>query len=256
MAERLGIEQSWLSKIENDKSVPSSDLINHIAEIFELSLDELLHGLDPAYVRNNLASLPEVRGLLQEKKFRIVNDARNWLLAAAVSFALGIALTFAGGSRIVNEEFYLYQSEGLVYAEEPQNLFEDRDRIIGDFARATVNHADMRESEYNRQLGNIRSIKDLELGARREYREIVTADFRGTFYITEDTVPFDAEDFFGNEVEEGSAGTRMYMFVDTRTIPSSINKALIPLGIFLQIFGLGLFILEFRMTRIRSKIGS
>ncbi len=257
LAERLGIEQSWLSKIENDKSVPSSDLLNSIAETFELSLDELLQELDPVYVRNSLASLPEVRGMLQEKKFQIVNDARNWLLVAAISLALGVALAFAGDMRVINEEFYVYQSEGLVYPEEPQNLFEDRRSIIGDMARARVGgQTQAAKTQYDRMLGEVRSEKELELGSRREFIEIVSATFRGTFYIEEDSIPSDTTDIYGNSVAGGSMGTRMFTFIDSQTIPNSVNRLIMIVGIFFMILGLGLFIIEWKMTRLRNKFGS
>lgn len=257
LAERLGIEQSWLSKIENNKSVPSSDLLNSIAEAFELPLDELLQELDPLYVRNTLASLPEVRGMLQEKKFQIVNDARNWLLVAAVSLALGIAMAFAGDMRVINEEFYVYQSEGLVYPGEPQNLFEERRNILSDIARARVGgQTQAAKTQYDRMLGEVRSEKELELGSRREFIEIVSATFEGTFYIEEDSILSDTTDIYGNSVAGGSTGTRLFTYVDTQIIPSSVNRLITIVGIFFVILGLGLFVIEWRMSRIRSKFGS
>ena len=42
LAESMGIEQSYLSKLENDKSMPSNDVLNRILDVFDIELGDLV----------------------------------------------------------------------------------------------------------------------------------------------------------------------------------------------------------------------
>ena len=44
-AEAMGIEQSYLSKLENDKSLPSNDVLNRILDVFGLEIGDLVSDL-------------------------------------------------------------------------------------------------------------------------------------------------------------------------------------------------------------------
>ena len=46
MAEAIGIEQSYLSKLENDKSVPSAEMFQAIVKALELDVQEFLKDID------------------------------------------------------------------------------------------------------------------------------------------------------------------------------------------------------------------
>ncbi len=59
MAEAIGIEQSYLSKLENDKSLPSRDTFVRILEVFELGIADVVDELDPSS-KNQLRQLSEV----------------------------------------------------------------------------------------------------------------------------------------------------------------------------------------------------
>ena len=52
LAERLNIEQSWLSKVETGKVVPGSELIQGLLNYFSLSLDELIQESRNAISKN------------------------------------------------------------------------------------------------------------------------------------------------------------------------------------------------------------
>ena len=41
LAEVIGIEQSYLSKLENGKSLPSNDVLNRILDVFSLTVGDL-----------------------------------------------------------------------------------------------------------------------------------------------------------------------------------------------------------------------
>ncbi len=46
MGEAIGIEQSYWSKLENDKSLPSNDIFIRILEVFGLDIADLVDDLD------------------------------------------------------------------------------------------------------------------------------------------------------------------------------------------------------------------
>ena len=60
LAEKAGIEQSYLSKLENDKGTPSFDIINRIAQALNLTGMGLVQKLSHSYIQDNLSHLPEI----------------------------------------------------------------------------------------------------------------------------------------------------------------------------------------------------
>ena len=91
LADAIGIEQSYLSKLENDKYVPSSDVFGRILEEFDLSVGDLVDELDSGS-RLRLRQIPEVAGHFNRQKERILGNRRSWLLGSAVLLAVGAAL--------------------------------------------------------------------------------------------------------------------------------------------------------------------
>jgi transcriptional regulator with XRE-family HTH domain len=49
LAELAGIEQSYLSKLENDKSLPSNEVFRKLLNAFSLSVVQLLEPFDSHY---------------------------------------------------------------------------------------------------------------------------------------------------------------------------------------------------------------
>lgn len=254
LAEMLKVEQSWLSKIENDKSIPSSELLEKIADSFAISLPELLDGLDPDYIAGSLASIPEVRGMLQQQKYKVIHNAKSWIFAATTSLALGYSLLLAGGGGFFfSDTLYLYESEGLVYFSEPENLFHERDNIIESMAY-TIN-SEVSTDELMRGPEAVEYIltKKLEIAKREGYRQIVSSRYLGRFFQEGESTSQQAIDIFGENVAAGSPASRSYFEVGTREIRNLANSILIVLGIFLIIAGFGLFFGEFRISRIARK---
>ena len=46
LAEAIGIEQSYLSKLENDKSIPSADIFQAILKALSVDVGHFLEGID------------------------------------------------------------------------------------------------------------------------------------------------------------------------------------------------------------------
>jgi transcriptional regulator with XRE-family HTH domain len=123
LAEALGIEQSYLSKLETGKSLPSGDVLNRILEVFGLGLEELVAELDEA-TRNKLRHLPDVADHFTRQKLQIVSNRKRWLLVSTLLFALGSALIYAGTVQFFMDDIvYDYKSDGVVLPGESREIF-------------------------------------------------------------------------------------------------------------------------------------
>ena len=60
LAEAIGIEQSYLSKLENGKSIPSADIYELILKTFEIDTEEFLFDIDQSVVFRQLRQIPQV----------------------------------------------------------------------------------------------------------------------------------------------------------------------------------------------------
>lgn len=258
LAEQLGIEQSWLSKLENEKSLPSSDLLDRICQIFGLTLEQLLADLDPHYVRNQLASLPEVRGLLQEKRYTLVHNAHRWLLTATASLAVGVTLFVTGHMRwLFDEHRYIYESKGIVFKTEPEHLFDNPKDSLMPMAIADIEKA-QESGELNNQYyrSKFNDLPELFFEKRRaDLLQRNDSDIksinedRGEYYRTEATVPGDATDIYGNPISAGSPAFRIYTHESTIRVAQWQNKIFMVLGVLLTVTGFLLYFVEWRMAR-------
>ena len=91
LAHEMGIEQSYLSKLENGKYVSSSDVFSRILEVFALSVGDFVDALDHGS-RLQLRQIPDVASHFDHQKQLILGDRRSWSFSSAAFFALGAAL--------------------------------------------------------------------------------------------------------------------------------------------------------------------
>lgn len=125
LAQAIGIEQSYLSKLENDKSVPSADIFQAILRAFSIDVATLLEGIDDKIVHRDLKQVPEVANYLNGQVNRKVHRIKAWLFASATTCALGLTLVVAGqrGLLFPNTR-YVYESDGVLLTGEPTNYFD------------------------------------------------------------------------------------------------------------------------------------
>ncbi len=126
LADKAGIEQSYLSKLENDKAVPSFDIINRISMALELSGMDLIDGLSPSYVEDHLSHIPEVAAEYALIKQKRETTMKKRFMAAAMAVVVGIGVFLVGYEDLLFPEtgFY-YDSYGVVKAGEPIDQFSD-----------------------------------------------------------------------------------------------------------------------------------
>ena len=124
-ADAIGIEQSYLSKLENDKSQPSADMFSTIIKALQLAPRDLLADIDRAILQTSLRHIPEVSQFLNGEVQRLLHDARQYIWSAAAACLLGFALMLAANDGIFYaNNLYKYHSQGVIRNGESDQLFE------------------------------------------------------------------------------------------------------------------------------------
>lgn len=177
LAEAMGIEQSYLSKLENDKSLPSNDVLNRMLDVFDLDIGGLVDDLDQGS-RNQLRHIPDVADHFNRQKQLLIGNRQRWLLVSALLLAFGIAFIYAGNVHLFFADVvYQYKSQGVVLEGESKEIFinpqrflsdvTDRDAMIAymDSINARIDEVYLQESEFK---GNIYNIK-VDGGSRTFY---------------------------------------------------------------------------------------
>ena len=215
LAEAIGIEQSYLSKLENNKSLPSNDIFIRILEVFGLDIGDVVDELDQSS-KNQLRALPEIADHYHRQKQLIIGNRQRWLLGSTVLLALGAAFIYAGNVHLFfTDVVYQYMSHGVVLEGESKEIFRNPHgsipESIGQEARAQF----------------MNSIKER---VDEEYR--LMSEFRGHIYNL--SVP---------------GGSRTYYLQDDTEIDPWQSKLIVFLGVLMSMFGLIGLILERKLSR-------
>jgi DNA-binding XRE family transcriptional regulator len=223
----IGIEQSYLSKLENDKSQPSADMFTAIVKALELPPAEFLSGIDKHVLQGSLRHIPEVSQFLNGSVTRRVHHARRWLFGAAASCALGFALMLAANDGIFSaNNLYKYTSKGVIQKNESDNVFDQfKDVLNLKLAANTVSR-----EEHATQLA--------EFEAARV--RLQTAEFWG-----------DRGSVFFENTENGR---RKFELAGVRHVRSPLNKVLQYLGALFAFCGVLAFLVEWRLRKAGAAI--
>jgi transcriptional regulator with XRE-family HTH domain len=124
LAESIGIEQSYLSKLENDKSVPSADIFQAVLKAFAVDVATFLEGVDDRIVHRELRQIREAANHINAAVACRIHDIRKWLFGSAAACAVGLSLVVAGYKGLIfSKEQYTYYSPGVILPGEPSNIF-------------------------------------------------------------------------------------------------------------------------------------
>lgn len=140
LAQKAGIEQSYLSKLENDKAAPSFEVISKVAQALEADAMSIIESLDNGYLQEHLGHLPEIAVNVASKQREQLERMRKGYIAGAFAIVIGIALVILGNSHgIFSEMVYQYKSMGVIKPGEVNRHFstgtvteyqESRDQTI------------------------------------------------------------------------------------------------------------------------------
>ena len=214
-AEAMGIEQSYLSKLENDKSLPSNDVLTRILDVFGLEIGDLVNDLSQG-ARNQLRQLPDVADHFNRQKQLLIGNRQRWLVVSTLLLSLGIAFVYAGNVHLFFSDIvYEYKSHGVVLEGESKEIFANPGRYIPNAATEKV------------QIEHLDSIR-----ARTDEVYLRVAEFAGSI--------------FNVNVDGGS---RTY-YLDTETeIDPWQSKLVVFIGVLMTICGLTGMLLDRTLSR-------
>lgn len=207
LAAKIGIEQSYLSKLENGKSIPSNDIFNNILDAFGISLEKFLASFSNTTDVNTLKQIPDVRLFLSKQKEVNLHKRRRLLYVSSLLIIIALTVFYAGFSKKIFPTLqYQYESEGVILAGEPDNIFD------------------------HRQVIKMSDELKIEIQSRANEKVLISNINRGKYFVT---------------VVNG--GSRKYHYDSIILVPQSANGWLQVLGVLLFSAGLMGFVLERRL---------
>ena len=121
-ASKIEIEQSYLSKLETAKSLPSEEIFNKLVEVYKLDIDDLYNQISNEEL-GNLKEVKQVRDAILKNTKNKVTTTRSWLVGGIVMLMLGAA--FFGTAVITDrhQKQYNYRSEGVLKLDEELDAY-------------------------------------------------------------------------------------------------------------------------------------
>jgi transcriptional regulator with XRE-family HTH domain len=225
-AQLAGIEQSYLSKLENDKSVPSAEMFTTIVSALEMDAASFLQDVDRELLGTTLRHIPAVSQFAAGEAAARVNHTRRWLFGSAAAWILGFAMMLAANDGIFfPNKLYTYSSPGVIRPGEAENVFSTYREVLGNQMLAkliTVEEMGKQSAEF--------------MAKRNRPLTVEWPDSRGTVYY-----------------EQVENGRRRFELVTTRHIQSEGNRILQYIGAIVFACGfVGLFI-EWRLRRLKNR---
>ncbi len=218
LAEEMGVEQSYLSKLENGKSVPSSETFSLLLNVFELSAEEFLSGVSSAFVQTKLAHIPAVVSVVNRSNSKTFFCAKYWLLSSAALCVLGLGIFCAAQfGWLFPETVYSYRSPGVVLEGEPGDIYETQLRRSGTGQELMENQRKLTE--------------------RLDGSVVTTYQFRGSV--------------FESDVQ---GGTRRYELEGERVVGRPANRYLRFAAVLLVASGLFGFLLQHKLSHLSRKL--
>jgi transcriptional regulator with XRE-family HTH domain len=225
LAEAIGIEQSYLSKLENDKSVPSAEMFQSIIKTLEMDAKDFLKDIDKKILNGPLKQIPEVANFINVEVVTRVHNVKKWLIGSATACAIGFALMLAANDGILfSNNQYRYESPGVILNNESEDIFKQYRTIQSMKEDAKI----ITHEEFSKLLSEFEA-------SRVRLATMETWDDKGTVF-------FQAVD----------NGRRKFELVHTLYSHSLGNKLLQFLGALLVFCGVAGFFIEWRLRKLQA----
>lgn len=218
LAELAGIEQSYLSKIENGKSVPSNEVFRCLLQALEISLSDFLTGFDAKRDRAHLSQIEDIAQWYRQQDAQRMVSQRQYLYVCSALVVFAVTFFYIGFSKVLfSEVSYQYYSPGVVLPGEPKNIFNNWERLI-----------DTSKPNWSEK----QRVMKAQINARLDEEFVVLVEDKGpSFEVTVDN------------------GLRYYSERAEVTTPRIINAIFKVLGVLMFSAGLVGFLLERRLYR-------
>lgn len=223
LAQAIGIEQSYLSKLENDKSIPGADIFQAILRALQIDVAAFLEGVDDNIVHRELRQVPEVANHLNTQTALRIHSVRTWLFGSAIAGIIGLTLFFSGYKALLfSNSVYSYISEGVVHEDEPTDLFDSYNSWLASKRRA----GEIDDDGYKKREAEIMSRMKADLLTLNEHR---------------------GEGF----IEKVPGGSRVYQLRNIGYQERAGNRYLMVAGLLLTFTSLFGFFVEWRLRQLK-----
>lgn len=224
-AQLAGIEQSYLSKLENDKSVPSADMFSTI--LSGLGMDEatFLKDVDKEVLATTLRHIPAVAQFNTNAVAVQVSDTKRWLYGSAAAWLLGFAMMLAANDGIFfPTKLYKYTSPGVILTGEAENIFQSHTEILSHKMMAKI--ITFEEMQ--------KALQDFKI-TRSRPMTVEWPGSRGTMYV-----------------EREKDGYRRFELIHTEYVKVQGNRLLQYLGAIVFACGFLILFIEWRLRRLKK----
>lgn len=227
LAEAIGIEQSYLSKLENDKSVPSADIFQAILKAFAIDVGSFLVGIDEKIIHRQLRQIPEVANYLNAGVAYKIHNIKKWLYGSAAACVIGLTLIVAGYQSLIFSNIrYEYYSTYVLLPGETEQMVDQWESYEPPISCGPdINECLKKQEE--------RAAKRKNIAARIKVETILTPVYQGEYIY--------------KNVEGGS---RTYKSKGISVGAAPQNHYLMLLGTLLTFSGIFGFFVEFRLRKI------
>ena len=168
---KAGIEQSYLSKLETGKSIPSEDVFERLATAYGIAVDDLVAKL-PTDELNRLQDIRCIRTALQQRDANAKGAKRFWLVSVLCCMMMGgacLGVTHLAKPNITSA--YIYVSHGVLKPGEALDAFEKfrQDSESGAMPdESLLDRYELRERHLPQRAGNW--FVETEEGGKRYFR--------------------------------------------------------------------------------------
>lgn len=219
-AEKAGIEQSYLSKLENDKSLPSNDIFRGLLSAFGMTVSEFLGDYDWSNEKARLIQIADLDHWFKSQSNARLEKQRRYLYRCSGLIVMAITLFYIGFSKQLFDENYVqYVSRGIILPEESKHIFYNWDDLIDRSVEGASRKARAKAVEMEKRFDEVIVTHDSDIGA--------------------------------HYVEEVEGGRRYFKKYHSIQKPRRVNAWLQVLGVFLFVAGIMGFIIERRLFSSR-----
>ncbi len=121
-AEHIGIEQSYLSKLESGKSVPSDEVFGKLSEAYQIDLEDLTDAVAAADLAL-LKNVTPVATSIEQTNVRKAQSTHRWLLTAVMCLMIGGACLGIALVPDASQPAFHYRSDGVLKPGEDLTAF-------------------------------------------------------------------------------------------------------------------------------------
>jgi len=233
LADAAQIEQSYLSKLENDRSLPSPDVLKRLMVALNVTMEVLLDGIDDEEARLKLSSIPQVGAHLQNAATIQIERQRRWLFTSLLLMGTGLAILFAGAAALIFPDVdfqYEYVSTDLVPLGDNGQRYDSVEDYVEYRVGERIEAGEPGDGIIPMQVSREKSkLGDLLFPVYLLEDEFLGSRFQRDANANEETI-LQAAGFT-------NGGNRTFTIAERHTIPQSENGYLIFLGWLLGCLG-------------------